>query len=173
MKKLFGLFLILILSTSLLGGCFLYYDNPQTFGNYSYAFGIANCYASRYYSDCLEERIDVVFPDSVDDKKVVSIGGVFGRGVPDPFMIECSRDLTNETIEFDVHITLGKYVKDFKMPEQFCFLYTNKQEGGTYSYHSYNLTFECHEENKHFYTEDGALYRANGQKVEFGIAYQA
>lgn len=89
MKKLFPLVLGVLLVV-LMCSCSLDYSEQADEGNFSYAYGKKTAFVTCYRWDGTEEGRTIVIPEEYDGRRVVAVGGFFGRGLPMPFTVDIS-----------------------------------------------------------------------------------
>lgn len=77
----------MVVATVFLAGCALEYSDTEKDGDFRYAVAKKKAFVSEYFWDGTEENMTIVIPKSYDEKDIVSVGGVFGRGLPMPFRI--------------------------------------------------------------------------------------
>ena len=181
MKRV-ALFLALTLIALLLTGCSssVLYSADRT----AEIQGLT-CYLSRqkngvfaggYVWDGTGTKIVIDVPDEVHGRKLDTLGGFLGRGVPCPFSLvfpESYRGYTSnpyvtaaeEEIELQVTVRIGPNVKKINAVD-----FTS---GASYSsvFHSVHIyttvSVECDEDNPTFYAKDGRLYyRADDTPVK-------
>lgn len=110
------------------------------------------------------EHRTITIPDEWNGKKVRTLGGFFGKGVPYPFTIsflpteETLRGGETDddgTVYFDFTLNVGRYVSEITAQTD------EPQDGYCIRVHA-----QCDEKNKTFYSEDGILYhRSTGEPV--------
>ena len=151
-------------------------DSLVTDGAYTVAYGYyrgihfrsrAGVFAYEWDGDTAHRTITV--PDEWNGKKVRTLGGFFGKGVPYPFAISFipTEELlrSGETDEdgnvcFDFSLNIGRYVSEIEA-----------QTDGTGNGYCVRVHAQCHEKNKTFYSEDGVLYRRSTGEPVAGFQY--
>lgn len=90
MKKKIISFILLILCSVLLAGCAMEYYTTEEDGNFTYALAKKKAFLAGYTWDGTEEGMKITVPKKFDGKKIVAIGGFYGRGLPMPFTVDSS-----------------------------------------------------------------------------------
>lgn len=74
----------------ILQGCTtaLSFSDTADNGEFKYAMSDKEAFVTVYHWDGTEEGKKIDIPAQIDGKKVVSVGGFFGRGLPMPFQID-------------------------------------------------------------------------------------
>lgn len=125
MKK-FHTLVLCILMITMMWGCSLDYSEQADEGMFSYAYGKKSAFVTEYRWDGTEEGMTVLIPEEYDGRKIVSVGGTFGRGLPMPFTVDISRGLpkdaktvdfaeeekVDETKELNFTLIISKQVED-------------------------------------------------------------
>lgn len=136
----------------LLGGCSLDYSEMETDGAYSYACGKKTAFLYEYSWDGTDSGLEIDVPDTCGGRRVVAVGGFFGRGLPMPFRADISEWITGkygsvpdvadfsdeetepaETVTLNFSLRTGSNVKDFHLsgPETW---YVRDGEGNVIRY---------------------------------------
>lgn len=136
------------------------------------------------------ENMTVVIPETYMGKyTVTTVGGYIGRGYPCPFYIELPAEIEityatdggygpDELVEldrfesytvvnYDFRLVLGANIKSVSYVDQVVYVYKDGEHATLYYPRVY---VECAAENKHYYSENGRLYQADGTLVE-GFLY--
>lgn len=90
MKKKLPALLLCLLLPLLLGSCSLDFSELADDGAFSYAYGNKTAFVTEYRWDGTEAGRTVRIPAQWNGKKIVSVGGYFGRGLPMPFTVDVS-----------------------------------------------------------------------------------
>ncbi len=156
--------------------------------NLGYSKSRKNCYVSRIYYT-LGEDTNMIIPDTYNGYEITKLGGYFGRGVPDPFMIEISNmtwghekslkngDYGNNAIVTDIvfTITLPNYLKEIQNTNCDTIFYCSSNDSGQTVYQIYRPVyyFIISASNSYFYTENGKLYKKDTDELITGFIYDA
>ena len=127
-----------------------------------------NVVISDYYWDGSENDLTVIVPDEVDGKKIKSLGGNFGGRPPVVFKINLPESIEKGGDRV-VTVKLGKNIKN---ADYFVYRtqYVNKVRKVEYSVIYY---YECSEDNKWIYSEDGHLYdKKTGEEIFNEYCYE-
>ena len=143
-----------------------------------------------YQWDGDEENRTIVIPETYMGKyTVTTVGGYIGRGYPCPFAIFLPAEIEtaysidggydpDELVEigwfesytivnYEFRLILGANVKDVSYVDQCVWVCKDGERATLYYLRVY---VECAAENKHYYSENGRLYQADGALVE-GFLY--
>ncbi len=88
--KTIGILALCLLSVFILWGCSTDYSEWGQEGNFTFAYGDKTAFVTEYRWDGTAEGTNIVLPESYEGRKVVAIGGYFGRGLPTPFTVDIS-----------------------------------------------------------------------------------
>ena len=129
MKKFFALFLCVLLAV-LMSGCSLDYSNQADEGCFSFAYGDKAAFVTAYRWDGTDEAMTIVIPEEYDGRRIESVGGFFGRGLPMPFSVDISAcfpedalldsaEVTaiDETVQLNFTLVVPKRISDVKFEE--------------------------------------------------------
>jgi len=170
MKKYLLPALLLLCLSALLGGC-TGYSNGRSADvdgvHYRISDSGARAYAVCYYWDLDPDHTDIYIADKVEGAEVDRVGGYFGTGVPEPFLVyddpaaggRQAREAEAQTaqeIVFTVH--LGKNIRDVILTAGGPSLGKADAQGEMRFYFP-RLWFEADPENSSLRSENGALYR--------------
>ena len=165
MIRIFSLFLVLSLF-----GCTGYGD--ETVIENGITFEISNSGRKAYVSSVRTdlENTEIVIPEKVNKASVVRLGGFFGTGVPDPFVITADPEMRVYAIdepeymgdpvlyeEKIFHIFLPKTMEKIALIDRNPMI-TLRNEYGTNTVYYPRYFFTVDEENRYLYAEDGKLY---------------
>ena len=112
-----------------------------------------NVLVADYFWDGDENNMIVTIPDETDGKKIKSLGGFIGRGVPVSFYINLP-DSVEKRGEYNFTVKLGENIKS-----AYRFLYSDEFtdiNGDLVCV--INYYYEVSEDNKWIYSKDGKLY---------------
>ena len=101
MKKKLPALLLCLLLPLLLGGCSLDFSELADDGALSYAYGSRSAFVTEYRWDGTEAGRTVRIPAQWNGKKIVSVGGYFGRGLPMPFTVDVSAHFPQDVLFAD------------------------------------------------------------------------
>lgn len=116
-------------------------------------------FVSVYYWDGDLDNTVVDIPEEYDGYIITRLGGVYGSGAPDAFLIYAEEydiyqedEVEGEAIEIEFEINLTKNIKEIKRIDLFDYFIKDDV--------IYHLTysFNCPEDNEVFYSKDGKLY---------------
>ncbi|MDE6677061.1 MAG: hypothetical protein K2K12_05065 [Clostridia bacterium] len=179
-KKLFLSFTAVMLFVAVvvsLCGCSLFYHfQTSEDGKHHYGVGKKDAIFISYEWDGTEQACAFEIPDTFSRVPVTQLGGWVGRGVPSPFGVRfpyeynalSKRDLDDteflasefpegyEVQKLVFTVRLGKNVKNLEYIDE-CIYYQEGSDAPTVLIVP-ELYFECSEENKTFYSENGILY---------------
>lgn len=132
----------------LITGCSLDYSDMVKEDSFEYAVASDRAFVCRYFWDGSEDDMVIEIPDDYQGKPIVSVGGIYGRGLPVPFRIE---------IDSYVEKNLGKEATpvndydpatvDTRVDLNFCVIYPEGMQadiymGNTYCYDADGLRTE-------------------------------
>ena len=151
-------------------------DSLVTDGDYTVAYGYyrgihlrnrAGVFVYEWDGDPGHRTITI--PDEWNGKKVRTMGGYFGKGVPYPFAISfipSEEALRSEETDgvgpvyFDFALNVGRYVSEITAQTD------DIQDGYCIRVHA-----QCDEKNQTFYSENGILYRRSTGEAVAGFQY--
>ena len=186
MKKLKTALVFILMLCVLMGGCSLAYSWQESDDGLS-AYGVSKGDAFFIYQQWDGESV-IAVPDQFDGVPVTRLGGYTGRGYPCPFSIPLPEDIYGtdrctlsddyfgeearfpngyEIKEVPITVRLGKNVKSL----YYCVereYYEVETEGEKTVFYRPVWLFECADENKTFYAENGILYeKSTGKPAEW------
>ena len=181
MKKTLKL-LLFVLFLLLLSGCgdwSLQYSETTVSGKWEAALARnekkAFVYAYHWDGDLSEEGRVVTVPDEVEGLRILKLGGYYGRGLPMPFTVLTPYPAALPEGETAVNekdpepcvftLRLGPELREIENVGWPAVFYVERD--GEYVLMAACFYVEADPANKHFYSEDGILYRrSDGAKVE-------
>ena len=202
MKKWLAITLLISLIFCL-SGCFLdgisffYMENAHEDG-----FFIAVnktsicCFVGGYNCTEYTENMEITIPDKYDGIPVKRIGGYYGRGLPTPFSISLADLYMNatENSEYDkvfngdiskfeiseeynikdvvFNLNIGKYIEVVEYVDMDNY-YPHINEDSSITFYHPVVNINCSNENKHFYSKDGKLYKRETNELISDFAYAA
>ena len=193
MKKYITLILVFVLLC--FSGCAkvfdasIFYDTVENADGFSFVINekVKSCFVSHYEYEGDNQR-NIVIPNEYKGYSVTKLGGYHGRGVNSPFIISVSDEYCNtenpyncrieealymlkdaEIIEINFNLYIGANIEKVNSSmTDLCFVGVN-EKGEKIAYHP-TVYVICDEENEHFYSENGKLYKKDGTLV-VGFAY--
>ncbi len=82
----------------LLCACSFEFSEQARDGDLLYEYGNKKAFVARYYWDGRDETRTVVIPQKYEGRKLVSVGGFAGRGLPMPFYVDITRYFPEDTV---------------------------------------------------------------------------
>ena len=204
MKRIARLAFVLALLIGILSGCT--YCRQDTIGNFTVMYGTGLPFLSgrsadgaavtRFVWDGDPAHTQIVLPDTYGSEPITHLGGYYGRGLPQPFVIDADSylHLVNdtrqpgndgsplaiswETIEeyadrwslfvcTDFDLHIGKNVNSV-YADAYVTEYT---VGGVKTAYAARVFITCDEENPTFYAKDGKLYTRADDALVPGFLY--
>lgn len=138
------------------------------------------CLAGEFEWDGDTENMTFTVPDEYEGLKISSLGGSVGRGVPVLFCVivpdslhpevvscteieECVGVVNEDTVTYSFTVKLGKNIKTFKR-------FTYKEyfmDANDNVIYIVETKYECSEDNKYAYTENGKLYNKRTNQLVY------
>lgn len=180
---------IVFLSASILLGlcsCFVYWETA------GYVNGLWTCYntstkkayVGHYNWDGDENKMEIAVPDTYEDYKITSLGGVssskplvfgpeylreFNGRLSGCFYSELPEDANAEnTVELTFTVHIGKYIESLYARQWRYVEYTSEEDDNDRIFYVFNYYYICSEENQTFYSKDGVLYlKSNDERAQY------
>lgn len=172
----------------------LYTSSGESDGLWYATNKVSNCvYVGDYNCTKSKDPYIITIPDTIDGRPVTHLGGYYGRGLPTPFMISLADLYMNapdgstydivhgsfsidsikdpyvvENIEFDLYI--GKNIRHIEYIDMENYYPHINEDNSITLYHPV-VRVHCSKDNKHFYSEDGKLYKRENHSLISDFEY--